>query len=1051
MTNCSQNKYWLGKVLLCISLSLFLFAQASGQPYYFKHYQVENGLSNNTVNYIRQDSKGFIWIATKDGLNRFDGSRFKVFRLNTDLKTKDFKKDYIFCLLPGKDGALWVGAENGLYKFNPKKEKLEIFIDSLRNIYELTLDPQGRMWFLSYNTLYRYNFKTRSLKKFPVSDYFAATSICLSESGHIWIATDNGYLKKYEELTNTFSSYDVFAHSKTTSTRFIQKIKAGENDSLFIGTAAQGLKLFDTRSFKYRDVLTLNPDKTTIFVRDILRNNENEYWIATESGIFIYHTTTNSFTNLKKKFRDPYSLNDNAIYTLFKDSEGSIWVGTFFGGINYYAKRNGAFIKYFPDNSGNSIGGSSIREITKDKYNNLWIGSEDGGLSKINNKNSTIKVFEPTGSKASIAYPNIHGLLAEGDDLWIGTFEHGIDIMDIRTGKIKKHFSAGSGKKDIKSNFALCFMRTTTGTIYIGTGNGVFYFDKLNQAFKRPAGIPENLFITSLLEDHRNIIWASTNDNGVFWFDPLTNQNGNFRNIQNYYNTLSNNSVNDVHEDTSHNLWFATEGGGLSKLDPSRKRFTIFNNTNGLSSNIVYKILGDNNNRLWASTSKGLNNFDIDFKKVTIYTKANGLLSDQFNYHSGYEDEEGRLYFGSVKGMVSFMPEQLVKSDFKAPIYLTGFQVFNEEIDPTVDTSIITESIIDEGNIILPYNQSSISFDFAALSYVSPEMTYYKFRLEGAEKKWTTINSNRKVYFTNLSPGKYTFNVQASTNGEWDSKIKTVGIDITPPWWDTWWAWMLYVSTVLSLFYYLFSYYKKWLHEKKIKEIYEAKINFFTNVAHEIKTPLTLIKGPVENLLEIKDELPGIKEDVECLDRNTNRLMDLVSQIFDLRETETNNFKLRFKRVNLSELLRETSLRFTIFAKKRNLHYELFLPGGDIYIKADNEALQKILSNLFSNAIKYADTKVDIKLNNIQKNEKGEEFTIVEFENDGYIITPEDEQKIFEPFYRIKETAHKKGTGLGLSISKSLTELHKGSLSLKFNKKGINVFYLTLVTEPKIA
>jgi len=1033
-------------LLYSIFIILIFINKGNAQPYYFRHYQVENGLSNNTVYFISQDSKGFMWFATKDGLNRFDGFHFKVFRINSAEDEKHLATDYIFCILPGKDGMLWVGAQRGLYKFNPQKERLEPFIDSLANIYDITFDSTGQLWFISSNTICRYNFKTSSLKQFYPSEYFSATSICLSKDGGIWASTDNGFLEKYNANKETFTGFDMFSHSTSPASKWIQKIHPGNNNSIFIGTNSQGLKIFNTASSTYEDILTYNPDKTTIFVRDILQTSENEYWFATESGIFIYNTDTKNFTNLKKKFLDPYSLSDNAIYALCKDSEGNIWSGTFFGGVNYYAKQNAAFRKYFPDNTENAISGNAVREICKDKYGNLWIGTEDGGLNEINNATNKLIRFKPSGEKTSIAYSNIHGLLADGDDLWIGTFEHGIDLMDIRTGKIIKHFVAGPGKKELKSNFALCFIRTKSGEILIGTSNGLYYYNPKKIEFERPAEIPGNLFVTSIIEDHNKIIWVGTNNRGAYWFDPVTHKTGHIQNELHNKNCLSNNSINDIYEDSYNSIWFSTEGGGLCKLSSDRKKFTLYTINDGMPANFIFKVLEDNKKNLWASTSRGLVNFGPNFQNITVYTQANGLLNNQFNYHSGYKDKDGRLYFGSAKGMISFTPEDLLKSSFIPPVYITGLQVYNVELRTDKDSSVLKKSIVCTDKITLPYYQSTISIDFAALSYISPEMTEYKYKLEGLDKEWTSIKTNRKVYFTNLSPGKYIFKIKAGANDLWSKDEKQLIIQIKPPIWATGWAYLLYTILVILILYYLISNYHKRQHEKKEKEIYESKIDFFTNVAHEIRTPLTLIKGPVENLLEKKYEMPDIKEDLACLDRNTNRLINLVSQILDFRHTEIKSFTLDFTKVNVNEILRETYLSFKIMARKRKLEYELMLPSFEVYALADSEALQKIFSNLIGNAVKYADKKVIIKLYDLQKD--GDSF-IIEFENDGYIIEKEFEEKIFEPFYRIKETNHQKGTGIGLTLAKSLVELHKGNLNLKFIKKGVNIFVLTLPIQPE--
>ncbi len=1041
-----RNKLYRSIVTKLIWCALFACCISDGnaQPYYFKHFQVENGLSNNTVFFVRQDSKGFMWFATKDGLDRFDGFHFKIFRLDNVAEKKNLSTDYIFCVLPGKDGMLWVGGQGGLYKYNPQKERLEPVIDSLPNIYDITFDRHGQMWFISSNTLCRFDLKTNALKQFNPSAYFNASTICLSKQGDIWAATTDGMLEKFDAASETFKSYDLFSHSQISTSRWIQKIHAGDGNSLFIGTISQGLKRFNIDSLSYTDILTYNPDKTAIFIRDILKNTENEYWFATESGIFIYHTGTGIFTNLKKKFDDPYSLNDNAIYALCKDAEGSIWAGTFFGGINYYAKQNAAFRKYLPGNTENAIGSNAVREICKDKYGNLWIGTEDGGLNEIKNSTNTLVHFKPTGDKSSIAYSNIHGLLADGDDLWIGTFEHGIDIMDIPTGKIKKHFIAGPGERELKSNFTLCFLRTSYGDILVGTSNGLYSYNHsrnnpIATGFERVIEVPGNCLITSIIEDHNKLIWASTNNQGVYWFDQARHRNGHLQNELHNKNSLSNDAVNDVYEDSNNSLWFSTEGGGLCTLSSDRKSFTRYTVKDGLPANFLFKVLEDNNKNLWASTSRGLVSFKPGFRNIAVYTRDNGLLNDQFNYHSGYKDSAGRLYFGSVKGMISFMPDDFSEKNFVPPVYVTGFQVFNHELTVN-DSSTLKKSIVYTDRITLPYYQSSVSIDFAALSYISPEMTSYAYQLEGLDNSWTIIPTNRKVYFTNLSPGQYMFKLKANANGVWSSEKKLV-IEILPPFWATGWAYLLYVILTILLCYYLFTNYHKRQQNKKEKEIYESKIEFFTNVVHEIKTPLTLIKGPVENLMEIDFDTPDIKEDIACLDRNTNRLMNLVSQLLDFRQTEIKGFSLYFTKINVSDILRETGLSFKILARKRTIDYNILIPPNDIYAYADGEALRKIFSNLISNAVKYADKKVTVRLCPLEKSTPT--FTI-EFENDGYLLSPEQEQIIFKPFQRLKETRNQKGTGIGLTLARSLTELQAGKLYMKFNKKAVNTFVLTL-------
>lgn len=950
----------------------------------------------------------------------------------------------INCMATDKHNTLWIGSQKGLFYFDREKEALVPFIDSMAWINNMQYDNNGQLWFISAVMLCRYNFETKTLTKFPVNNYFPATSLCSTANGTLWVSDANGFVHSFDSSGKNFSSFTLFDHSPPSISNWIQKIYPGNDNFIYVGTSSQGLKEFDVNNKTYRDLLTYNPDKTTIYIRDIKKYTDNEYWFATESGIFILNTLTEKFTNLKKNFTNPYSLSDNAVYSLCKDKEGGMWAGTYFGGINYYSQQYAVFQKYFPDNSGSTISGNAVREICGDGDGNIWIGTEDAGLNKLNTITGAITQFKPTGESGSIAYYNIHGLLVSGNELWIGMFDHGIDIMDIRTGKVTKHYKSGMGRYDMKNNFVVSLLKTRSGDIYAGTGGSLYKFNAAVNGFDLVNEVTQNIFVAALIEDHDGTIWAGSHGSGIYFFNPGTKKYGYFHNEPGNQNSLTNNIINAILEDSKQNIWIATEGGGLVRLGKDRKTFTAFTTKNGLPSNFIFKILEDDNHRLWVTTSRGLVNFDPETAAIAIYTKDNGLLNDQFNYNSGYKDAKGTMYFGSVKGMIRFNPKDLLKTSTELPVYITGFQVQNKELAINKDSSYLQQSIIYTNTITLPYNKSSFSIDFAALSYISPEMTSYSYFMKGLDKEWTVIKPNRKIYFTNLSPGKYVFKLKAAINGKW-GKERELTIRILPPWWATGWAYALYISIILALVYYLLRTYLIIVEDKKEKEIYEAKIDFFTNVAHEIRTPLTLIKGPVDNLLEKVDEVPGIKADVITMEKNTDRLIALITQILDFRQTETKGFSIDFARINITELLKECYLTFEPLAKKRALDYTIETPVNDVFAMADEDALQKIFSNLFNNALKYAGKKVNIRM--VAVNDEDKDF-VIEIENDGLLIPAEMKEKIFEPFYRLKETAKKQGTGLGLALARSLAELHNGKLYLKESETGTNIFVLCLPLKP---
>lgn len=461
----------------------------------------------------------------------------------------------------------------------------------------------------------------------------------------------------------------------------------------------------------------------------------------------------------------------------------------------------------------------------------------------------------------------------------------------------------------------------------------------------------------------------------------------------------------------------------------------------------------DDQKNLWISTSKGLVCFNPATESLKTYTRSNGILNDQFNFNSAFKDTTGTMYFGGVKGLITFNPAEFIKNTFIPPVYITGFQVFNKDITIASSGSPLQKSITYTPKITLNYDQSTLSIDFAALSYTAPEMSEYAYKMEGLDKAWTYLKRNRKAYFTELLPGSYVFKVKASnSSGIWNEAETKLIIEILPPWWRSLPAYVCYVLIGLFIIFYIIRSDRKRMEEKnrrkielleaaKEKEIFQAKIEFFTNVAHEIKTPLTLIKGPLEKVIKKAGGISEITGSLKIMERNTNRLIELTNQLLDFRQTEIKGFSLNFVKVNISDFLEEVYNNFKPLADQKNISFTIDLPAAPVFASVDMEAFHKILSNLFSNAVKYAAGNVQVSL--LPVTEQSNTFTI-EIKNDGYLIPYEMKDKIFEPFYRLKQTEKQKGTGIGLALSLSLVQLHKGKLELKEPQNELNIFSLTL-------
>lgn len=1011
------------------------------QPYYFKHYFTENGLSNSTVVCSLQDKKGFLWFGTQDGLNRFDGYSFKIYR-NNPSDPKSLGSNLVHALYEDDDGTLLAGTDRGIYRYDPKTEYFSVLpYATSGEVLSLLKDKKGNLWYVSDQHIFEVIQSTGLVKSYTINNC-KVTSVCLTPKGNIWLSSSTGNIYAFDDKTDSFIGFNVFEHSKPARTDWIVKLYCNDDQSIWIGTTNQGLKAFNTQTHTYRDVLSYNDDHTDIFVRDMLCIKPDEYWIATESGIFVYNPLKNAVINLRKQYDDPYSLSDNSVYCLFKDREENIWAGTYFGGVNFYSSQYALFHKYFPKYNSNSLSGNVVRRICEDMFGNLWIGTEDAGLNKLNPNTGSFTVFKPTGNKNSLSYNNIHGLLAIGDKLWIGTFEHGLDIMDIPTGKIIRHYETIDKEHALERNFIICIYQTRSKSIYIGAGNGLYRYNKITDDFTFIHGG----HVQAVLEDDQGIIWAGTRQAGLYYYNPHTGQT---RKFSDKSAAQENMTINDIFEDSDKHLWFSTENG-LYKLDRPGRKFIIYNTANGLPVNVTLSMEEDQNKNLWVSTSGGLMSMNLVTQKTTTYTKGNGLLNNQFNYDSGFKDNKGTMYFGSVRGLVSFNPAAFNSKGLILPVYITGFQVNNRELKISDPHSPLTQSIINTRYIQLQHNQTSFSLDFAALSFSAPEMSEYAYKMKGIDNEWTYLKANRKVYFTDLSSGEYVFQVKAVNNkGIWNQWPTELVINIKPPFWASHIAFVGYTMLLATIiFLTVRSYHRRHLSKikrkfelfevEKEREIYEAKIEFFTHITHEIRTPLTLIKGPLENAIGKLTPSSAAYDDLKSVNKNTERLLDLTNQLLDFRRTESKGYNLSFVSINITEHLQSIYANFRNLSDQKGLSLKLQLPEQPVNADVDTEAMHKILANLLSNAIKYAASEIVISLYTEGDN------TIIKITNDGFLIPAELKDKIFEPFFRVAETESQPGNGIGLALCRSLAELHGGTLNFEPSKSRLNSFRLSL-------
>lgn len=1025
----------IGFMLMATSL----YAEPNQRKYYFHSLDINDGLSQNTIHAIIQDRMGFMWFGSKDGLNRYDGLSIQTFMKEDG----QLGNNFITTLHEDTAGTIWIGTDAGVYTYSPLTELIEPFIvksdldkSIQRSITMINSDTEGNIWISSDEEgLFFYQPETQKLthllsrERGDISDN--VTQFLLNDNERHWVAlyTDNLYY-----TNDQFKSLTPFITNEGEQPfkgDIINKIVKGDHNCLYIGSAKGGLKEINLTTKKVRDLLTVDKQGNPIYVREFIFYSENELWVGTEFGIYICNIKTGKNIHLQSFAGDPYSLNDNAIYSLYKDREGGVWIGSFFGGVNYYPEQRIYFEKIYPHRGMEEMG-RRVRELCTDDEGTLWIGTEDRGLFQYNLQTGELKPF-----KHPAIYHNVHGLCFDGKYLWVGTFSGGLNRINLKTKSVKS-YQKGEASNTLDANDIFTIHHSSAGALWIGTTSGLLRYNYDSDDFVR---VPElnGIFIYDIGEDSSGNIWLATYVNGVYRLNIQTGEWKHFTYNPEDSVSLSYNKVLSIFEDSRRQLWFTTQGGGICRFDPSTETFHRYNYSTGLPNNVAHQIVEDDNGFFWITTNRGLVHFNPQTNYLKTYTTADGLLSNQFNYQSSYKDKTGKIYFGSIQGLIAFNPSVFRENKFIPPVVITSFSVFNKKVQVGMKDSPLKKSITISDEIDLSSKQNSFTLSVAALSYQAPDMNKLIYTLEGFDKEWYTTEKG-VITYSNLPPGTYLFKVKGSNrDGVWNDTIRMLTIHIHPPFYLSVWAYIFYVLLFSGIVVYLIWFYRRrsaQRHRRKMekferekeRELYQSKIDFFTNVTHEIRTPLTLIKSPLENILKEKLVDEDTKEDLLIMDRNTDRLLHLTNQLLDFRKTESDGFKLAFTENNIVSLLKSIFMRFTPLAKQKGLDFTFKSECDELEASVDRETFIKIVSNLFANAIKFAETYTHILL------VRGVEQFKVIVSNDGQIVPIEMREAIFQPFVQYKGGKEiVAGTGIGLALARSLTELHQGTLLMDTN------------------
>lgn len=1028
-----------------ITLFAFLFViclTVSAQTRNVRHYTINEGLANNAVYSISQDVKGRMWFGTIDGVHSFDGNEIRVWR---DERIPSLGSS-IYTIKEDDRHRLWIGSDQGLSLFNLLTESFSTFdgqtvsgIKINTPISHIMVDSKKTVWIGTVGQgIFHYEPHTDKLYQYTAlgkinSDYISY--ILEDSSGTIWVATMNAGVSRF------IPSEDLFQQVAADGVKNTITLFEDSRQNLWVGSSGNGLYLLDKKEKQLIQKLKPSDSKRVLQVRSMVEWMPGELLIASDEGLTSYNIVTGEDVTLRSDSRQANGLNDNYLQTLFIDRERALWVGTYFGGVNYVPPTGNSFLHYYKGNT--QLDARIISVFAKADKDNLWLGTDDGGFFYWDRKKNTFKSYKPQHAVSSPTYHNIHALLQDDDKLYIGMYMGGLDIMDLKTGEFK-NYKFGNSSRSLYASGIYALYKDSGQRLWIGTTNGLNRYIPETDDFERIYEVhPAD--VSYIMEDRRGYLWVCSLNQGVFRLNGKTQKWEHFlsQSEEGKQSIIPSNKIITACLDEKENLWFGTDGCGLLKYDYKKNLFEKVLLPENIR--VVHKIIAENN-ELWLTTSNGMYCYQPENGNIRIYNKQDGLQENQFLPNSGIQLSDGTIFVGGINGFNEFHPDRIASPIQKTTVILADFQLFNKPVKVGGEDSPLSTSITYADHLVLEHKHSIFSLSVATLSYTNPSKNQYKYKLEGFEKDWIETHSAPRVTYTNLPSGNYTFRVSASNgDGIWNENSIVFPIKVLPPWWASTLFIILYVCMGIGMLAYLYYRMNKKQREKllmlaveKDKEIYQSKIEFFTHMIHEIRTPLTLILAPLENVMRSTGSVREVMPQLLVIERNGKRLLNLVNQLMDFRKVESGGMSVTLVDVDIKAILSGICQRFSLSAELKNIKLVLNMPDAACYAKVDPEAFTKIVSNLLTNALKFTVSHIWIDLIITEENKLE-----LRIKDNGQGIAVEEQEKIFTPFYQIRENrpSDNIGTGVGLLLVKKLVSLMHGELKLE-SESGLGATFI---------
>lgn len=1048
---------------------LLLPVVSLAQPYTVKQLGIEKGLSNNYVVSIAQDKQGFLWFATEEGLNKFDGTRFITYLKNEDLTRQGITGNELNCLLDDpQDSILWIGTQRaGLNAYDYVNNTFLCYRHDDENPESLITDDvtkivaatDGNLWITTYWRGVDYFDKKAG--KFI---HYNTQTVPGLASDNIWSVVDGGDGKLY--MGHVHHGFSVLSLKDKKVKNFMYDpedpvslpgngvtcIYKDLSGNIWLGTD-RGLALFNPEAENFIH-FHHSEDGVPHTVFDIRQFDGNKLWIAMEfGGIAILDLTQRMFLSPDqvrfqyiKEGDDEYSLSNSTVRCLFQDSFKNVWAGMWGGGINFLSHESSYFnvYSYSPiQHSGSSLNNKTASSVCVARDGKLWIGTDGGGIN-VFDKGKRVAVYkEETGD---LTDNSIQAALCDSEgNLWFGSFMGGVDFYDVKKKSFHQIFPKDKTGEDVRALYE------DAEYVWIGTSNGI-YKVRLHDKGIADHYTVENNLVRCISKDNLNRLWIGTFGGGLGVFDE------HFQCVKlfNVTSLFPSNTINTVYMDSQNRMWIGT-GEGLVCFPSSQSwDYKVYRSEEGLSNVHIRAITEDNHGNIWVSTNKGISCYIAVKNSFYNYGRWDGVPIVGFMSGSVTHDYDGNIYFGSLNGLCRFNPEMVLAKREAPSAIMTGLRIFVPISERKSEEKMI--ELHGCPAVRLSYMQNNFSVTFNIQNYALADQVEYAYMLKGLGNSWYTVTDPNNVTFRNIPPGNYCFQVKTRIrNQEWADEIASLDIRIDPPVWLTWWAKLFYILSGVSVLYFILHAYKKKLdmeslyelekknHEQE-QELNNERLRFYTNITHELRTPLTLILGPLEDMQKSNSLSGKDSQKISVIHQSAIRLLNLINQILEFRKTETQNKKLCVSRDNLAALVHEIGLKYKELNRKPEIDFCLEIEQEDMSLFFDKEVVTIILDNLISNAIKYTEKgTITLGLHQVVRNNI--HHTEISVSDTGFGIAPDALPHIFDRYYQEGSEHQASGTGIGLALVKNLVVLHEGEIRVESSLNVGSTFYVSLLTD----